>query len=187
MSPAKVRTLDLTNVKERQFNKKHQPAGDYAGKVLKVQDVKAKQSGDPMWLFTLKAGSGSYPYYCKFDAENVWKVVNLFVAAGIKVPKKKLKIDPNKVVGMDVGVTLDDTEYEGRMQSEVAGVIPLDEVEGAEEGTDEDEEEEDAEEEETEEEEDEEEEPAPKKKSKKGKKKTAPDEDELEELDVEEL
>ena len=186
MSPAKARALDFTNVKERAFDKKHQPAGDYPGKVLKVEDVKAKSSGDAMWLFTIKAGRGTYPYYCKLDEANLWKIKNLWAAAGVNIPKKRVKIDPNKVVGKDIGVTLDDTEYEGKMQSEIAGTIPIDEVEEGETADTEDEEEaEEEEEEEAEEEEEEEEEEKPKKK--KGKKKTEPDEDELEELDVEEL
>lgn len=185
--PAKARKLDFTNVKERKFTKRHVTAGDYKATVTDVEDAKSKSDGGAMWLFTIRidgVGEATYPYYCKLDADNLWKVKTLFGCAGLKVPKSLVKMDPNRVIDREIGVTMDDTEYNGRMQSEVASVIPADEVEA-----NADEEEADTEDEE----EEEEEAPKAKKKSKKdkkgkGKKKSAEvDDDELEELEVEEI
>jgi hypothetical protein len=130
---AKSKALDFTNVKERSFNPKHLPEGDYPGKVLKVDDAKSKQ-GNAMWVYTLGvtegAGRGAtYPYHCVLNADNIWKVRNLFAACGINIPKKKINIDPNKVVGRPVGLTLEDDEYEGKMKSVVSATIPISEVE----------------------------------------------------------
>lgn len=209
-------TLDFTNVKDGgQFNKKRLPEGDYRAKITKVGDAKAKKTGDPMWLFTIevryKGQTATYPYYCQVAENMLWKIRALFAAAGIVIPKKRVAIDPNRIVGREVGVTLEDTEYNDKLQSQIAFIIPLSEVVGDEQSEEVEEDEEDEEteeeedteeeEEETEEEEEEDEEPpappvkkkaatAPPAKKTAAKKTTrrapAPaDDDELEELDIE--
>jgi hypothetical protein len=140
MAKATAAPLDFTNVKDGggQFNKKHQQEGDYAGKVTKVEDAKSKADNIAMWLFTIEAGTGSYPYYCKHQENQLWKIRNLLVAAGVSVPKKRVKVDPNILVGKSIGVTLQDTEYEGKVQSEIGSIFPASELE-AEDEPDEDE------------------------------------------------
>lgn len=198
MAKASAAQFDFTNVKDGgNFNKKHQPSGDYLAKVTKVQDAKAKSDGTSMWLFTIQVKTGTYPYYCKHEANQLWKIRNLFVAAGINVPKKRVKIDPNKIVGKSIGVTLEDEEYEGKMQSQVAATFPTSELEGDEDDDEleEDEEENDEEDEGDDSDDDDEEEtveapPAKSKKGKKGKKAKKVDDvedEELEELDIEEI
>lgn len=133
---AKKTALDFTNVKEGgNFSKKHMPAGDYLARVTKVEDAKPKDPNDktPMWLFTIQlksTPSATYPYYCKLQENQLWKVRNMLVAAGINVPKKRVAVDPNKLVGKLIAVSLDDTEYDGKEQSEVAGVFAPSELEG---------------------------------------------------------
>jgi hypothetical protein len=184
--------LDFTNVKEGggSFNKKRQPEGDYRAKVVSVADAPSKKDGIMQWLFTIEAGSGTYPYYCKHQENQLWKIRNLLVAAGISVPKKRVKVDPNVLVGKIIGVTLEDDEYEGKLQSNIAATFPASELEGADDDEDAEEEVEADDEVEEEVADDEEEEveeaPAPKRK------KAAPapvedDDDELEEIDIEDI
>jgi hypothetical protein len=136
---AKKVNLDFTNVKEGgAFNKKHQMMGDYKAQIVKVQDAKKKSDGSPMWLFTIKAGTGTYPYYCGFEENVLWKIRNLAVAAGQNVPKKRVALDPNKLVNKYIGVTLEDEEYEGKMQSSVGAVFPTSELEETEGSSDDD-------------------------------------------------
>lgn len=195
MSPASSKVIDFTNVKERSFNIRHLPEGEYKMKIVKVEDHESKQGND-QWLFTFRIESGpgkgaSYPYYCGQDADQAWKIRNIYTAVGVTIPKKKFKVDPNKLVGRFVGVELVDDEYEGKTKSVVANIIPVSDI-----GADEDADEDDVEDL------DEDEEPAPAKKSKKKaaaeedkpapkakKKKSKPavDDDELEELDIDEL
>src|SRR5690348_999009 len=130
---AKKQSLDFTKVKEGggRFNKKRQPAGDYRGKVLSVSDEKiskGENKGKPQWLFAIQVGSGIYPYYCQFQENLLWKIRNLFVAAGVTVPRKKINVDPNIVVGKEIAVTLDDAEWDNKEQSEIGGVFPLSEL-----------------------------------------------------------
>lgn len=125
--------LDFTNVKDGggSFNKKRQPEGDYKAKIVKVEDAPAKSDGVMQWLFTIEAGDGGkYPYYCKHVENQLWKIRNLFTAAGISIPKKRVNVDPNKVVGKIIGVTLEDDEYEGKLQSNIAATFPASELEG---------------------------------------------------------
>ena len=169
---ASKQALDFTNVKEGgNFSKKHMPAGDYRAKVTKVEDAMPKDKEDktPMWLFTFQlttTPSATYPYYCKLQENQLWKVRNLLVAAGLNVPKKRVGVDPNKLLGNIIAVSLDDTEYNGKEQSEIGAVFSPNELDDSVEVEDVDDVDEDEEEEapatapveEDEEEEDEEEE-----------------------------
>lgn len=175
---ASTAQLDFTNVKEGgNFNKKHQPAGDYRARIKSVVDAQKKDDKDvKMWLWTIEVGTGTYPYYTTRTAENqLWKIRNLWIAAGINVPKKRVALDPNKLVGKDIGVTLEDEEYEGKMQSSIASTFPTSELDGDAPADAEDEEE-------TEEEDEAAEEAAPpkEKKSKKDKGKKSKGEDPVE-------
>lgn len=201
---AKEAVVDFTNVKEGgTFNKKHQTPGDYKAKVTKVEDAPSKKDNVGQWLFTIQVGTGTYPYYCKHQENQYWKIRNLLIAAGIAVPKKKVKVNPNVLVGKTIAVTLDDEEYEGKMQSVIAATFPTselgaqddDEDNSADDDTDDDEDEDDTppppkkkkapEPEEDDEDEDEDEEPAPKAKAKK--KAPVEDDDDLEELDIDDV
>lgn len=191
---ATSRAMDFTNVKERgDINPVHKPEGDYRAKVTKVLDIKMGETQRDAWNFVIKVGTGTYPYRCGFTEKELWKIRNIFVACGVSVPKKRVKVNPDLVVGKDLAVTLIDHEYEGRLSSEVAAVFPIGELEG--DGTPVDDEDEEDEEEEAmaaapadEDEEEDEEEEAPKPKSKKKKAKAPVDDDEdLESLDIEDL
>lgn len=185
MSPVAKRTLDFSNVKESSgINPKHVESGEYAAKITSVNELEAKD-GTPMWLFIVTPDehrNASYPYYCKLQENQLWKVRNLFISAGLGklvAGKAKSTVDPNKVVGKAIGIMLEDDEYEGKMKSVIEAVMPISDLEDG--GVEEDPEIDVDEEEEEEiaprkrkaapvveeEEEEEEEAPAPKKRKKK--------------------
>lgn len=127
-----AKVIDFTKVKDGgQFNTKQIPAGDYLAKIVKVQDAEAKGDKTFQYLFTIKVmkhASASYPYYCKLQENQLWKLRNLLVAAGMNVPKKRIKLDPSKVVGKLIGVTMEDDEYEGKMKSVIGSIFPASEL-----------------------------------------------------------
>lgn len=129
---ATVRTVDMSNVKEGgNFNKNRIPSGDYLAKIVKVEDAVASGDKTPQYLFTIQIVSHSatkLPYYCKLQENQLWKLRNIFIAAGKTVPKKRVQVNPNLIVGKLIGVTLEDAEYEGKEQSEIAGVFPAAEL-----------------------------------------------------------
>jgi len=128
---ATSRNVDFSSVKDGgNFNKRRIPAGDYLATVTKVEDAQAKDDTF-QYLFTIKIDSKAtsvFPYYCKLQENQLWKLRNLMIAAGLTVPKKKVKVDPNRVVGRKIGVTVEDDEYEGKEQSTIAAVFPAAEL-----------------------------------------------------------
>lgn len=179
------------------FNRNRIPAGVYRAKVVSVQDHESK-GGDDMWLFIIspveKYTNRKFPQYCGFSENQLWKIRQLFTAAGFSVKKAKMNIDPSKVVGREIGIEVDDDEYEGKEQSEIIDIFPVSELPDAGGVTDDEVEEDD---------EDEEDEPPARKTKAKAKttkaksKKRArdededdeddEDEDELDEMEIEEI
>jgi len=178
--PSLVISVDFSDVKESSgINPKQQAEGDYLARIIKVEMKKTKEKNEPMALILFQDAnmrSAVYPYYCTFTDNMLWKIRNAFIAAGVPVPKSKGKIDLGKLINKEVGITLEDDEYDGKMKSVISAVFHKDELEPTE--AEEDDFEDD------EEEEVEEEAPAPKKK------KAAPapveEDDEEEEEDEEE-
>lgn len=127
MPAAKKRALDFTNVKEGgEFNPVHVTEGEYLMKITDVKDDTSK-NGNDLWVFTcqmVERRNATYPYRCTLNVEALWKVRNLFTACGIQVPKKKLNVDPNKLIGKTFGAIMEDDEYEGKMKSVIQGVFP---------------------------------------------------------------
>lgn len=119
--------IDFSNVKDGgAFNRNRIPAGDYAAKIVKVEDAKAKDDVAQL-LFSIKIegrATAVFPYYCKLQENQLWKLRNIFIAAGKNIPKKRVKVDPNQIVGKIIGVSIEDDEYEGKEQSNIAGVFP---------------------------------------------------------------
>ena len=186
---ATAEILDFTNVKERgNFNTKHIEPGDYTAKITKVTAMEAKSDGEKMWVFTIVLDDhprAAYPYYVKLVENQLWKLRLLCGAVGVNVGSRKVKIDPNKLVGKALGVAMEDDEYEGRLKSVVAEVFPADEVSGTPDGDVEPEE--DDLEDEDEDIEEEKPKKRPAKKAAAKKKRPEPEEDEDEDEDEDEL
>jgi hypothetical protein len=132
---ASVKTVDMSGVKDRgAFNTRRVPEGDYAATIVKVEDAEVKNGenkGRFQYLFTFKLekfSQNSYPYYCQIEPDQLWKLRNVMIAAGVNVPKKRMKLDPNKAVGRKVGVTMEDDEYEGKLKSTIGSVFPVAEL-----------------------------------------------------------
>lgn len=171
---AKKIRLDFSKVEERSgWNTKEMPEGLHRFKVVGVEETEA-QDGTDMLVYALVPTNPRYktrrfPFYCKLQQNQLWKLRDLIVAAGGTVPKKATMIDPNSPVGKEIAAEVEDEsgQYAGRSSiNGVYGLDILDDEDGAEEASDEDDEEyegdEDADEyddeDEAEEEEDEEEE-----------------------------
>lgn len=137
--------VDFSNVKDGgNFNRKRIPAGDYLARIVKIEDAKAK---DDIFQYLVsikieKHSSSVFPYYCKLQENQLWKLRNLLIAAGLNVPKKRQRVDPARLLNKLIGVTIEDTEYDGKEQSEIAGIFPTAELTDAPDVDDDDEDEE---------------------------------------------
>jgi hypothetical protein len=113
----------------------HIPEGDYGFKVTKVKQKVGEDSGKPYLLFSLKAIKGNkkglnktIPHNCSLKQAALWNLRNLLEAAGKQVPSKAIVIDITKLVGLEVGATVVDDEYDGKKKSVVAAFFPLSEL-----------------------------------------------------------
>lgn len=138
-------TLDFSKVEERSgWNSKEMPEGLHEFKIELV-DLKDAGDGTAMWTYGLRPTNPKYktrlfPYYCKHQQNQLFKLRDIFIAAGLTVPKKKTGLDPDAPVGKIIAAELTDAtgNYAGR--SEIDGVYStniLDGDEGAEDGDEE--------------------------------------------------
>lgn len=131
---ATAKVVDWTNVKDGgKFQPRRVPEGDYRMKIVGVDDhLKDGQKVSEQWVFTLQIPGkrGTYPLYCNHvDAKQAWKIRNLCLAAGMQAPKKRVKLDPNKLVGKEIGAALEDDEYDGKIKSVIVATFPASELE----------------------------------------------------------
>jgi hypothetical protein len=132
MAKASEKVIDFSGVRDSSgISPRHVAEGDYLAVIERCEDAKTKESGEFQYLFVLKLvkfSQNKYPYYCKLQENQLWKLRNLLVAAGMNVPKKRLKLDPSRVVGKQVGVTMEDDTYDGKLKSVISAVFPPSEL-----------------------------------------------------------
>jgi len=138
---ATPRAVNLTDVSEGgSFKPRRKPEGDYRAKIVKADDH-VKDGKTPGWVMTVQIegdARSTYPVYLNPDPKQAWKIWQACRAVGLNVKKAKVRFDPNKLVGKELGVFLEDDEYEGRPKSVIGEMFPVSEVGG---NADEDEEE----------------------------------------------
>lgn len=140
---AKKIRLDFSKTEDRaSWNSKHMPAGLYKAEIATVEETTAKDGTD-MLIYGFRPSNPKYktrnfPYYCKLQANQLWKLRDLFIAAGQTVPKKAVTLDPNKIVGKIVAIELEDDTYDGKIRSVMEGVYDATLVEEEELAADED-------------------------------------------------
>lgn len=129
---AKKIRLDFSKTEERSgWNTRAIPEGIQKMKIDAVQITEAND-GTPMWIYALVPADSRYksrrfPYYCKIQPNQLWKLRDLLVAAGITVPKKAVSIDPEAPVGAFIAAEVEDetnAQYAGR--SVIQGTYGLD-------------------------------------------------------------
>lgn len=132
---ATKQTIDFSQTKDQSgFNPKRKEEGEYLGTIVSFSDTKSK-AGAAMWVFGVALKNdrrATYPVYCLLGADQVWKLRNMMLAAGFQVPKKRITVDGNRLVGKDIGIFLEDDEYEGKPKSVIGSFFPASEYSGPE-------------------------------------------------------
>lgn len=122
--------LDFSKVKNTQrFNTTHMPEGLYKAKITGVEDKPAKD-GTPMLVYTFNILTPGYtdrvfPFYCKLQENQMWKIRDLLVAAGMDVPTKVVQVDPEDIKEKTIAVEVVDSFYEGQKRSSCGSVYPV--------------------------------------------------------------
>lgn len=149
--------------KKGSAGRKHYPEGDYK---VKVKSAKfGRSSGDKesprlevTYVFVegkLKGKEIRDDLYLTPKA--LWRLRQALEAMGLKIPSKKVNVDPAKLVGKTCAVTIVDEEYDNKLYSSVSDTFTLDDWDEASSDLDDDEDDEDEEEEADDEDDDEEE------------------------------
>jgi len=128
---AKKIRIDFSKTEERSgWNTKHITEGLHK---MKVESVKETEAGDgvAMLVFALVPESASlktrrFPFYCKLQQNQLWKLRDLLVAAGQTIPKRAVNIDPSVIVGKFIAAEVEDDNYQGNVRSSVNGTYGLD-------------------------------------------------------------
>jgi hypothetical protein len=126
--------VDFTNVRDASgYSQTHVKPGDYRGKIKSVEFGESKQNKTPMLTYALALfdrPSATYRYNCPLTEASFWKLRNLLVAAGVNVPKKKVNIASiaERIVGKEVGMSLEDEEYKDQVRSQVVQVFSADDL-----------------------------------------------------------
>lgn len=119
-------TIDFSDVSEGStFSPRRLPEGSYLATVAKVE-AKNSNAGNPMLVYTfipVEHPTAVYPYYIVLDERQLWRFRALLLAAGKDVPRRKVTVDPESIVGKQIMIDLEDSEWEGREKSVVAGVF----------------------------------------------------------------
>ena len=124
------RTIDFSSVKEASaYAPRRLPEGTYRAIITKVDETTSK-AGNPMWVYAISPTehpTAVYPYYLLLEEKHLWKLRALLLAAGKDVPRKKVAVDPESIIGKEIMIDLEDDEWEGREKSVIAGVFKCDE------------------------------------------------------------
>jgi len=114
------------------FRPRRKPEGEYRAKIVKADDHQPNDKSKPAgWVLTVMVegdARSTYPVYLNPEQKQAWKIYQVCRAAGLNVKTARVRFDPNKLVGKNVGIFLEDDEYEGRPKSVIAEFIPYDEV-----------------------------------------------------------
>src|SRR3546814_11754617 len=99
--------------------------GEYLGVIVSFEDTKSK-SGNKMWVYGIQLKSDRravYPVYCVLDPKSLWKLRDVLVACGKKVPQKRLAIKGDVILNQAVGIFLEDDEYAGKPKSAIPSFL----------------------------------------------------------------
>lgn len=124
---AKKITIDFSQTEERSsWNTRKMPIGLYRMRIASVQQTEAKD-GTPMIVYGLQPTSQQFrtrllPFYCKLQLNQLWKLRDILVAAGQKVPQRVIKLDPEAIVGAVISAEVEDDLYNGVERSTLTGV-----------------------------------------------------------------
>ena len=120
--------IDLTNFRDR--TSARVPEGEY---LVNVEDLEMGQTkkGDPMLTVYLKIVGGDQDGLNLVDRltlseRAMFRVVGFLQGLGVKTPRKKISVDPSRIIGKKVRVEVADGEpYNGQVRSEIRSYMRI--------------------------------------------------------------
>jgi hypothetical protein len=132
-SPAKKKgiSVDFTGVES---GGRHVPEGDYLLEVAEVETKQGKESGEDYLSFTFEIvegdAKGTKVYHnCSLQPQALFNLRGLLEALGVDIPEKgAMDLDPEELVGMKCGASLQTETYEGKKKSRPVEFFPESEL-----------------------------------------------------------
>lgn len=117
-----VEIIDLSNYRDRTGSRV--PEGQY---LVQVEDIEVgnSQKGDPMWTVYYRIVGGEHDGMTLIDRlthteKAMFRVVGFLQGMGVKVQRKKMRVDTSRLVGRKMLVQVADGQpYNGTVRSEV--------------------------------------------------------------------
>jgi hypothetical protein len=121
--------VDLSTVEEASYAI---PDGNYKAKCIDVTQEVSK-SGNPMFVWQFELVEGQYAgrqfkSWTAITPAAMWKVAEIVTSLGVGQQGQVVKFKRGDVIGKLCGLTMEQDEYNGKMTSKVAKVIPVGEV-----------------------------------------------------------
>lgn len=120
-----VVVIDFSQMEESEGGGKRYKEGDYVGKILSAKRDVSSEKGSPCIKIVLQFTEGRYKG--KKITERLWlsnkalpRIADLMEILGVKVPKREVEIPLKKLVGKEIGFSLEDEEYDDKMRSRVS-------------------------------------------------------------------
>lgn len=121
--------VDLSNVETNTYTI---PDGNYKVKCIEVEQSVSK-GGNPMFVWTFEVSEGEYKgfqskVFTAITPAAMWKVAETVIALGIGQTGETVKFKRTDVVGKECGAIFEETEYNGKTNSQISKVISLKEL-----------------------------------------------------------
>lgn len=121
--------VDLTDVQENSFTI---PDGPYKVKCVDVEQSVSK-GGNPMFVWTFEVSEGSHAgfqskVFTAITPAAMWKVAETVIALGVGQTGSVVKFKRTDVIGKECGAMFEQTEYNGKTNSQIQKVITLKEL-----------------------------------------------------------
>lgn len=102
------------------------PEGVYECEIEKCE-VKPSSSGNLMAVFTFEVQTGDWQgrkfwHNCSFLPQAAFKLLEVLNAVGMEVTEDNIEFDSDELVGKQCLVTVNQEEYEGKLQNKVQKV-----------------------------------------------------------------
>jgi hypothetical protein len=130
----RIITVDFTGV-EVGGGMVHIPEDDYGLRIVGVKGKKGEESGKNYLAIQFKVFKGNkrgigktLPHSCSLQKQSLWNLRNLFEACGKQTKAAAVKIDLDKMIGLECAGSVIDDEYEGRKKSVITAFFPLEDL-----------------------------------------------------------
>lgn len=125
--------VDLTDVQESSFTI---PDGNYKVKCMNVEQNVSK-GGNPMFVWDFEISEGDHAgfkskVFTAITPAAMWKVAETVQALGVGQTGSVVKFKRSDVINKECGAIFEQTEYDGKMRSQISRLITLQELEQAE-------------------------------------------------------